>query len=182
MSLDPSETYRSLRDQDRLPLGALPRSHGIYALFDHAGTMRYVGITPGDRHGFHGRINRRHVTGSEGNSHKFSYAYNTGRMWRAKGDRNRDAKIAKDLKTAFIRRHCKAAVVAVDPEFHAGLLVLESAVKAMAPPGMLTWNDARSFAPCEEPADLVDRLVRDLAFGPEMIAAVERQRARSLLR
>lgn len=67
-------------------LDRLPHDRGIYTLHDHTGTIRYTGITKSVDSGFYDRIHNRHVTGSEGRSHKFSHAYNTGRMWCDKRD------------------------------------------------------------------------------------------------
>jgi hypothetical protein len=109
MILDPAVVLRSLITIDPVRLDALPREHGIYALHDHRGAIRYIGITEADKYGFHGRINNRHVSGSEGRSHKFSHAYNTGRMWRAKKDSRLDAMLAKHLRTRLhqARRYAK---------------------------------------------------------------------------
>jgi hypothetical protein len=158
-------------------LSDLPQEHGIYALHDHTGAIRYIGITKADKYGFRGRINNRHVSGSEGRSHKFSHAYNTGRMWRAKRDSRPDAASAKLLRTAFIRRHCRATFVDVPRTLWSGLLELETAVKAMAPQGMDDWGVKRDFVCLSEPKDLVDALLNELPFTFDQRVAVERQAA-----
>jgi hypothetical protein len=84
--LDAGEVLNELISREPSCLDALPHDDGIYALHDHVGDIRYIGITKGDKNGFYGRIYSRHVSGSEGRSHKFSHAYNTGRMWRKKRD------------------------------------------------------------------------------------------------
>lgn len=175
MILDPSLVLQSLTTSEPTHLTALPREHGIYALHDHTGAIRYIGITKADKYGFHGRIGSRHVCGSEGRSHKFSHAYNTGRMWRAKRDSRADAAWAKRLRTAFIRRHCRATFVIVPATLWEGLLELESAVQALAPLGMLDWGDTRDFVCLAEPNDLVDALLDELRFTSDQRAAVERQ-------
>lgn len=177
MILDPSIVLRDLTTRAPVHLDALPREHGIYALHDHSGAIRYVGITKADRYGFHGRINSRHVTGSESRSHKFSHAYNTGRMWRAKKDDRPDACLAKQLRTAFVRRHCRATFVTVPPKLWGELSSLEIAVQAMAPDGMLDWGGKRGFVPLSEPKELVDALLDELRFSLDQCAAVERQAA-----
>jgi hypothetical protein len=48
MILDPAVVLRSLATGDALRLDALPREHGIYALRDHGGAIRYIGITKAD--------------------------------------------------------------------------------------------------------------------------------------
>lgn len=176
--LNPESIYRNLLDQERLALSALPDTHGIYALFDHAGAMRYVGITTKDRHGFHGRINNRHVGGSEERSHKFSHAYNTGRMWRARRDAGPDAMLAKELRRRFARRYCRATVLPLEEKLLSRLPALETAVQAAAPAGQLLWLFKRGFEPCAEPEELVNNLLAELRFTPEQRAAVDRQRAR----
>jgi hypothetical protein len=173
--LEPSFVLRNLTTRDPVRLDALPREHGIYALHDHAGAIRYNGITKTDRYGFHGRINGRYVGGSESRSHKFSHAYNTGRMWRAKKDKRPDAGLAKDLRRAFIRRHCRATFVIVPPTLWDELSRLEIDVQAMAPEGMLDWGGKRGFVSLSEPKELVDALLDELHFSPDQRAAVERQ-------
>jgi hypothetical protein len=163
--LDPKTVLKGLTTDAPVRLEALPRDHGIYALHDHSGAIRYVGITKGDKYGFYGRINNRHVSGSESRSHKFSHAYNTGRMWRAKRDAHPDAALAKHLRTAFIRRHCRATFEIV-PATHWGELPrLETAVQSIAPEGMLDWGGKRSFVSLSEPRKLLDALLDELCFS-----------------
>lgn len=78
-------------------------------------------VTMEDRDGFYCRIYKRHVTGSEERSHKFSHAYNTGRIWRDKRDRGTGAMTAKSLRRLFVRRHCRATFLIVPPEHLGGL-------------------------------------------------------------
>jgi hypothetical protein len=177
MILDPAVVLRSLATGDALRLDALPREHGIYALRDHGGAIRYIGITKADRYGFHGRINSRHVSGSEGRSHKFSHAYNTGRMWRAKKDNRPDATLAKHLRTAFVRRHCRATILSVPPAMWGELPRLEIAVQAIAPEGMMDWGDKRNFPCLPEPKELLDAMLDELCFTRDERAALERQAA-----
>ena len=172
---DPLEVYRSLRDGHPLRLGELPREHGIYALHDHKGAIRYIGITPGDPLGFYGRIHNRHAAGSEIRSHKFSHAYNTGRMYRAKKDARPDALLAKGLRAAFARRYCRATIVVVPPALLSQLRGMEKAVQALAPAGTLNWGDQRGFSAVAEPRGLVDELLDEMRFTPEQRQAIERQ-------
>jgi hypothetical protein len=174
---DPSAVLEELTTKQPVRLDVLPRDHGIYALHDHMGNIRYIGETSGDKYGFYGRINNRHVGGSEGRSHKFSHAYNTGRMWRDKKDRSPDAYVAKELRRLFIRRHCWATYVIVSSASGSQLRALEKAVQAIAPKGMMAWGDKRSFEPLPEPGELVDALLNELPFSPEQRAAIERQAA-----
>lgn len=175
--LDAREVLSQLISREPSRLDTLPRDHGIYALHDHIGDIRYIGITKGDRNGFYGRIYSRHVSGSEGRSHKFSHAYNTGRMWREKRDKSPDAGVAKRLRTAFVRRHCHASYVIVPPALWGDLPRLELAVQAIAPDGMFAWGSKRAFDPLAEPKELVDALLDELRFAPAQRAAIERQAA-----
>ncbi|MFC3693202.1 hypothetical protein [Chenggangzhangella methanolivorans] len=177
MNIDPEALYQSLATQEPTPLAALPRTHGMYALYDHEGVMRYVGITMNDQSGFYGRIYQRHVAGSESRSHKFSHAYNTGRMWRAARDSRPDAKLSKGLRTAFVRRFCRATVIEVPIARHADLPLLERTVQRLAPAGQLTWIDARGFEPIDEPRALVDLLLAELAYTSDRVEALLRQAA-----
>ena len=45
MILDPASVFRDLTTRDPVRLDAPPGEHGVYALHDHAGAIRYVGIT-----------------------------------------------------------------------------------------------------------------------------------------
>jgi len=177
MILDPASVFRTLATRDPVRLDEVPFEHGIYALHDHAGMIRYVGITRKDKRGFYGRINERHVGGSESRSHKFSHAYNTGRMWRAKKDNRPDALMAKALRREFARRYCRATFVTVPPTLFGELSRLEIDVQAAAPAGMLDWGSKRSFMPLSEPTELVDALLDELFYSAHDRAAVERQAA-----
>ena len=174
MISDPASVLRDLIGREPMALGALPNERGIYVLHDHGGTIRYIGITKSS--GFFDRIHNRHVTGSEGRSHKFSHAYNTGRMWRARWDACPDAYLAKRLRTEFIRRHCRATFVSLPEPLWAELPMLESEVQALAPESMLDWG-GRDFSPLSEPTDFVDALLEELSLSHDQRAAVERQAA-----
>lgn len=175
MTLEPLNVFRELTACVPVRLSALPHDHGIYALYDHADQIRYIGITRKDRYGFHGRIYGRHVGGSEGRSHKFSHAYNTGRMWRAKEDASPDARQSKALRMAFARRYCRAAFLVIPSTLSGDLAALELAVQALAPAGMLAWGSKRSFVPVQEPTGLVDDLLDELRYTPEQHASIDRQ-------
>lgn len=176
--LDQTFVFRALLSSSPVGLNDLPRSRGIYALHDHMGTMRYIGITQSSSSNFYDRIYNRHVTGSESRSHKFSHAYNTGRMWRALKDNGPDASAAKRLRTAFVRRYCKASYLEVAAESFGELPKLELAVQALAGREMLTWCDKRGFSALPEPKGLVDALIDDLRFSSSDRATVERQARR----
>lgn len=166
-------------------LEGLPETFGLYALWDHAGVIRYIGCTPKATEGFRVRVGNKHVTGSEGRSHKFSHAYCTGRMWRyqrrlhpaASGSEQleSDAKLAKQLRSLFIREYCRATLVEIprisEQDYFRYLTDLEAETKRLAPNGMKLWDGVR-FAAGIEPTELVDVLLRRY---PELEAACERQ-------
>jgi hypothetical protein len=176
-TLDPVVVLQRLVTSAPVRVDALPHEHGIYALHNHAGAIRYIGITKADKYGFYGRINNRHVSGSESRSHKFSHAYNTGRLWRANKDDRPDARLAKNLRTALVRRHCRATFLSLPPALWVELPELEIAVQAIAPAGMFDWGGKRGFICLPEPTQLVDALLDELCFTPEQRAAVDRQAA-----
>ena len=64
--IDPATCLDLLISQDLKSLDDLPEAQGLYALADHRGVLRYIGMTANDT--FRKRINNRHVSGSEWNS------------------------------------------------------------------------------------------------------------------
>jgi hypothetical protein len=182
---NPSLVLNVLTSSAPSRLNELPSSNGIYALHDHCGHIRYIGVTGKNEKGFRGRVANRHVTGSEGYSHKFSQAYNTGRMFRSRIEHPRqnklDAKMSKDLRTLFIRRYCRATFFVVEnpgvqPLRFDSLTALETLVQAAAPRSMRSW-EGNTFRPLDEPTHLVDQLLEELGWLPEMRQAVDRQAA-----
>ncbi|MDK3075898.1 hypothetical protein QO034_22860 [Sedimentitalea sp. JM2-8] len=181
--MTPHEALATLHALPLQRLVGIPTEKGIYALADHEHRFRYIGSTEG--RDFRDRIQNRHVTGSESNSHKFSWAYNVGRMFR--GPKSRDPEImadrqaAKDLRTAFIRKHCRAVwmpLTGTRPEIEA----LEHAMVAIAPPETVQWNRERfHVAPPAEPAALVDGLIAELGLQLSTRARLERQARRHRL-
>ena len=152
-------------------------ARGIYGLFDHTGTFRYIGSTTSMAETFYKRIHQRHRTGSESTSHYFSRMYNTGRMWRKRNDpaTKADGDIAKSLRNEFIARHCGCTWVAL-PD-HADITALEAQVIALAPPEMVAWNRC-GMEVYDEPLALLDELIAELRLSPVERAALGRQRQR----
>src|SRR5690606_23120697 len=112
LEVRPNEILERLRVCRGMPLEQLPRASGIYALRDHVGAIRYLGIAHSE--GFRVRIRNKHATGSEDRSHKFSAAYNAGRLWRDRHTGNKaDGAISKRVRNAFILRHCTASIVEI---------------------------------------------------------------------
>ena len=156
----------------RLHLPDLPDQPGLYLLWDHEEQPRYVGLAAEP---LRKRIDRRHVTGSEDTSHKFSWRYNIGRMFRDRANKqvDEDAQAAKDLRTAFIRKHCRASVVTLEHD-KAALAALESQVISLLSPDATAWNAARTND-FDEPTALLDQLLEEQRPPPETLAALERQ-------
>jgi len=186
--MNSNEIFDILTTSEPQSLKDLPDSFGIYALWDHEKKIRYIGCTPKATTGFRNRVASRHVTGSEGRSHKFSQAYCTGRMWRyckkldplsALGAQDtNNAKLAKKLRTAFIRKHCGVTYIEIPPndsenDYFSRLTSLESQVQEMAPSSMRAW-EGLGFKPESEPVELVDALLSDY---PMLREAAERQAA-----
>ena len=152
------------------------------------GQIRYIGVTGKNEKGFRGRIANRHVTGSEGYSHKFSHAHNSGRMWRSRKSHPlqnaSDAKAAKDLRTAFIHKYCRATYFVIENPglvpsvYFTSLTHLEAMVQALAAPQWRSWK-GRKFPPTGEPRDLVDKLLDELDWPLPDRRAVGRQAALS---
>jgi hypothetical protein len=180
--LEARSVLEALTSREPVALEKLTNEYCIYALFDHAGQIRYFGATAAKNGGFKMRIYSKHVTGSEGRSHKFSHAYNAGRMWRSRAklssQDSRDAKVAKRLRTIFCRRFCKATSYAmpasnVGPNYFSELTALETLVQSIAPLSMRRWEGLQFDAEAE-PKELVDALINELGYSSESRRALER--------
>lgn len=174
--LSPAECLAALQSQELRRIDDLPDAVGVYALADHRGDLHYVGIT--EASSFRDRIYSRHVNGSEERSHKLACNYNIGRMWRNRKlscHVGTDAQLAKLVRKEFIRRHCRAACIPLrgsKPELES----LEKEIIALAPPEMVSWNKTRKRVnQLPEPREMVDKILADLGFGTQEIAALERQ-------
>ena len=106
--------------------------------------------------------------------------YNVGRMWRNRNDAatKADRDIAKALRNAFIAEHCAAVWLPLPDTLN--IPHLEAAVLKIAPPHVIAWN-CRGMDVYAEPVDMVDSTIRRLGFGAAELAAIERQRQRSLM-
>lgn len=142
--------FKKLQDSKRLKLDELAKEEtGIYALFDHVDILRYIGET---ETGFYQRVGK-HTTGSvgKGMSHMFVAAYCVGTMWRYSeeqmdfppkpGDEHKtdDGQYAKNIRTIFIREHCRATYVSIprldaeDDDCYGDRLVsIEKEIKVLA--------------------------------------------------
>ena len=100
---DPNHIANSVLNSSRLLLSDLPSNqHGLYALFDDRGQIRYVGQTA-CQGGYRDRIYNKHVTGSthgasgrSGRSHKYASEYMP-----LKG---------RKAAPGFVRAHCRATI------------------------------------------------------------------------
>jgi hypothetical protein len=176
MTSEVAECLNRLRSQRLTRIDDLPDAIGIYALADHLGAIHYIGSTSATS--FRDRIYQRHVNGSEERSHKLACNYSIGRMYR---DRKcayyvpRDAKIAKDLRREFIRRHCLVACVPLKLSKR-NIETLEKEVIRIAPSDLISWNGTRARVNrLPEPRELVDALIEDLQLTSDECAALERQ-------
>ena len=172
-SWDGSKCLDTLRNAAPVCLADVPAGPGIYALYDHSGRPRYIGITAKC---LTDRIFRRHAAG-DGNSHKFSTVYNAGRMFHSRKDTGTcpaDGPISKELRRLFIRSHCAAVAIPLRGYGKTQLLALEAEVCELAPDDMTRWNNARALE-AEEPTELLDSFLLTLGWPATKLAAVERQ-------
>ena len=172
-SWDGSKCLDTLMNAAPVCLADVPAGPGIYALYDHSGRPRYIGITAKC---LNDRIFRRHAAG-DGNSHKFSTVYNAGRMFHSRKDSatcSVDGPIAKELRRLFIRSHCAAVAIPFRGYGKTQLLALEAQVCELAPDEMTRWNNARVLE-TEEPTELLDSFLLSLGWPDGKLAAVERQ-------
>ena len=154
----------------------LPSTSGLYVLRDHTRAIRYVGIAHSE--GFRVRIRNKHATGSEDRSHKFSAAYNSGRLWR---DRHHgsadDGAVSKITRNHFILKHCTASVVEI-PDYGTKSVLesMERDIINLADPSDIIWNG--KFQALEEPTELVDQIIEELRLSQDDRAALARQSLR----
>lgn len=173
-----TDVLAALLAQTPVKTAFLPRDQrGIYGLIDHTQRLRYIGRTTAEDESFHKRIHGRHRTGSETYSHYFSKIYNTGRMYRDRLTQqgHPDAKVAKDLRSAFIAEYCQAVYVPLEAN-ELEISAIEAATIAIASSENVLWNRATAMV-YPEPTELVDRLVTKLGYSGDHVAALERQRA-----
>lgn len=175
--MTPTDALVALHALPLQRIANIPRHKGIYALADHEHRFRYIGSTEGKD--FRDRIQNRHATGTEANSHKFSWAYNTGRMYRGPKDPDKnlmdDRHAAKQLRNAFIRKHCRAVWMPLQGS-RAEIEELEHAMIRIAPLEAVLWNRERTQCdPPPEPSELVDVLIAELGLDAVTRARLERQ-------
>lgn len=174
--MSPETILERLLESPTVKLDALPADQGVYALYDHEGVARYIGVT---EMGLKKRIHDYHV-GGDGNSHKFSTVYNAGRMFHTRKDpftNTRDGRIAKELRRMFARRYCSAVGVPLPKCSRTELYALEAQIRRIAPQHALTWNDARALDPYE-PTELLNEFLKEIGWPSTKLAAIERQAER----
>jgi len=173
---DPKATLRRLLDMSPARLDTLPKGQGIYALYDHEGQARYIGITTKC---LSDRIFKRHV-GGDGNSHKFSSIYNAGRMFHTHehpATCSKDGPVAKELRRLFVREHCRAVAVPLPGLSKDELFVVESAVLSFAPTEAMSWNNARALN-AYEPTEQLGPFLTTLGWSRDKLDSIERQSRR----
>lgn len=164
---------RFMRASTGLALDWLPDKQGLYGLLDHTGRLRYVGMTtmPLKR-----RIAQYHVAG-DGNSHKYSCAYNAGLLWHDRKhplSDEKDGQVAKRARREFVRATCRAVTLPLPDLKAEELKTLEREVIDQLA-GHLDWNDSKII-----PVIDVDCLVKEMtsSWSDEDKKAMERQKAR----
>lgn len=165
-----------LETRPTFALSDLVNERGIYALYDHEGSPRYIGVT---EMGLRKRVCQYHVGGDD-NSHKFSTIYNAGRLFHTRGDSYSDpsdGRIAKKLRRLFARSRCRAVGVPLLKLNRAELYALEREVRRIAPPSARSWNDIRVLD-AYEPAKALDVLLEELCWPRSAIDALDRQAKR----
>lgn len=150
----------------------LPEEQGLYALLDHTGAMRYIGMTTMT---IRRRVARYHVAG-DGNSHKYSCAYNAGLLWHDRRDPRSDSadgRISKKARRDFARTTCRAIGVPLPGLTPASLARIEREVIGLV--RHPDWNDSKSIDAME-----VDDQVRVMTsmWSHRERMAMERQRER----
>jgi hypothetical protein len=174
--MSPASFLALLLETEPVLLTQLPQTQGIYALFDHAGVPRYIGVTA---MGLRKRVAQYHV-GGDNNSHKFSTVYNAGRMFHTRNDLHTDANdgcIAKELRRLFARAQCRAVGIPLAGLSRTDLFALEAEVRRIAPAVALSWNDVRALD-AYEPAEHLDEFLTVLRWPIAKLNAVERQAER----
>lgn len=167
------EICRFMRSSTGLALDQLPDKQGLYGLLDHTGRLRYIGMTtmPLRR-----RIAQYHVAG-DGNSHKYSCAYNAGLLWHDRKHpltNEKDGRIAKRARREFVRATCRAVTLPLPGLTAEDLQKLErKVINQLA--SHLDWNDSKTI-----PVIDVDDLAKEMtsSWSDEDKQAMERQRAR----
>lgn len=172
----PETLLEQLLGSPTVRLNALPTDQGIYALYDHEGVARYIGVT---EMGLRRRIHDYHV-GGDGNSHKFSTIYNAGRMFHTRGDlftHAGDGRAAKELRRMFSRRYCGAVGIPLPQCSKTELYALETQVRRLAPKHALSWNDARALD-SYEPTELLNDFLKEIGWPSAKSEAIARQAGR----
>lgn len=174
--MNPKTVLERLLGNPAVQLDDLPVQQGVYALYDHEGSARYIGVT---EMGLRKRIHRYHV-GGDGNSHKFSTIFNAGRMFHTRDDaftHPGDGRTAKELRRLFSRKCCRAVGLALPQLPKAELYALEADVRRIAPDSALSWNDVRALD-AYEPSEFLDEFLKEIHWPDAKLEAVARQAER----
>jgi hypothetical protein len=172
----PKQILDHLLSAPPVRLNAVPTGAGIYALYDHEGRARYIGITAKC---LHDRIYKRHV-GGDNNSHKFSTIYNAARMFHSRkhpATCMKDGPVSKELRRLFIREHCRAVAIPMYGLEKQKLLEIEAKLLSDAPFESTRWNNVRELQACE-PVELLNGFLEELGWPQVKLDAIERQARR----
>jgi hypothetical protein len=176
MPLDLDHVLRRLITQEPVKLSEVTSRHaGVYALYDHERRPAYIGLSTDLRR----RVWSNHAAG-DGNSHKFSTAYNAGRMFHCRKNPYScptDGSMAKRLRTLFAREYCGAVIYPLPNFTKHDLDRVEVALRRMAPAEATRWNDIKTLD-AREPTELVNQLLTTLNWNAVQQAAIVRQAAR----
>jgi hypothetical protein len=176
MPLDLEHVLRRLMTHEPMKLSEVTsREAGVYALYDHEHRPAYIGLSTNLRR----RIWNNHAA-ADGNSHKFSTAYNAGRMFHCRKNPSScptDGPVAKKLRTLFAREFCRAVIYPLPGFSKRDLDPVEAALRSMAPAQATRWNDIKALD-AREPAELVDQLLTALNWNAVQRDAIQRQAAR----
>jgi hypothetical protein len=139
-----------------VPLNQLPEVQGLYALRNHCGFLRYIGITSMT---IKKRVHQYHVAG-DGNSHEFSSAYNCGYFWSDRHipeSQTAEASIAKKARREFCRQTCSAIGIALpDASWNSLLTIEESLIRHFE--ARLHWNRVKGI-PLEPTDDAIKQFI-----------------------
>ncbi|WP_417729491.1 hypothetical protein [Roseovarius sp.] len=177
--MSPQDTLNALLRKPRIrPCSEIETLPGLYLLYDHTETPRYIGETGN----LQKRVYLNHCSGDE-NSHKWVCHYNHGRLWHSRKSPATDAvdgAVAKALRAKLARRFCSARVLPLPGLTDKGARkALEKAVRAIAPDPMNDWNDQKLIPTCA-PDELIDQLLDELGWDAVQRASLDAQQARWL--
>ena len=170
------EVILNLLRSSPIRLVDLPKGPGLYGLYDHNGSLRYIGETS---MGIRRRVYNYHCAG-DGNSHKYSSYYNVGRLYHSRKDPLSDGiagKLAKGVRAQFARRFCRAVGVALLGRTSLQLKAIEKQIVCIARPTEIEWNGSRQI-PTSERTLHFEKLIDSLELPVDQMHALDKQAER----